>query len=125
MGRRTYEKFASMGVPDPPPDNLTYVIIRPPRADSGNIRFHSGDVVEFVRGLEQVRGTGIHRDTGAQLVHPLPAHGLLEEMFIPIIPVLLGDDIRLFGRGLPSPDLTVIESRSFPSGIDQVRYSLR
>lgn len=46
-------------------------------------------------------------------------------MTISIVPRLLGGGIRLFGEGVPERAWTLTDSRSYASGLVQVRYTRR
>jgi len=50
---------------------------------------------------------------------------VIDEMTISIIPILLGSGISLFSGQGPRNDLDLISSKSFPSGLVQVKYRLR
>jgi dihydrofolate reductase len=122
VGRRTYDKVVSMGVPDPHPGRTMYVITRTPRPSLGDIHFHTGDVVELVRKLKAEPGKGIYCDGGAELVDTLIKHDLIDRYCITRVPVLLGGGVRLFRDGRPQQALRLIESRSFPTGLVQSWY---
>lgn len=122
LGRRTYDKVVSMGVPDPHPGRTLYVITRTPRPSQGDIHFHTGDVVELVRKLKAEPGKNIYCDGGAELVDTLIKHDLIDRYCITRVPVLLGGGIRLFRDGRPTHALRLIESRSFPTGLVQSWY---
>lgn len=122
MGRRTYEKVAAMGVPDPHPDRMLYVISSRPGASTERIRFHSGDPVDLVKELKGVDGQRIYCDGGAQLVHTLALHDLIDRYIISTIPVLLGGGIRLFKAGRPQHPLRHVRERSYPSGLVQCEW---
>jgi dihydrofolate reductase len=122
MGRRTYDKVVAMGVPDPHPDKVLYVVTRTPRPSQGNIHFHTGDVVQLLRDLKARPGKDIYCDGGAQLVQTLVQHDLVDRYGISVVPVLLGGGIRLFGEGRPQHPLRLMQSRSFPTGLVQSWY---
>lgn len=119
MGRRTYDKVAAMGVPDPHPGRTLYVITRTPRPSSGDIHFHTGDVVELVRDLKARSVQRIYCDGGAELVRTLLQHDLIDRFIISTVPVLLGGGIRLFKDGRPRQGLKLVRSQAFPSGLVQ------
>ena len=122
VGRRTYDKVVSMGVPDPHPGRTMYVITRTPRPSLGDIHFHTGDVVELVRSLKASPGKHIYCDGGAELVDTLIKHDLIDRYCITQVPVLLGGGVRLFRDGRPTHALRLLESRSFPTGLVQSWY---
>ena len=47
---------------------------------------------------------------------------LIDEFIISIIPISLGDGIRLFEGGTPKQELELIKSDSFETGLVQVHY---
>lgn len=122
VGRRTYDKLVSMGVPDPHPGRTMYVITRTPRPSLGDIHFHTGNVVELVRKLKAEPGKGIYCDGGAELVDTLIKHDLIDRYCITRVPVLLGAGVRLFRDGRPKQVVRLIESQSFPTGLVQCWY---
>ena len=122
MGRRTYDKVVSMGVPDPHPDKTLYVITRTRQASLGNIHFHSGDPVALVKQLKSEPGKDIYCDGGAQLVNVLMQHDLFDAFIISYIPIMLGEGIRLFADGRPQQNLRLVSAKSFPKGLVQVCY---
>ena len=122
MGRRTYDNVVAMDVPDPHPDKTLYVITRTARPSQGTIHYHTGDVIELVKRLKGGPGKDIYCDGGAQLVDHLMRHDLIDAYIISIIPILLGDGIRLFSGGRPQQELRLVSSRSFPKGLVQVHY---
>ncbi|MEZ4737927.1 MAG: dihydrofolate reductase family protein [Flavobacteriales bacterium] len=122
LGRRTYDKVVSMGVPDPHPGRTLFVITRTPRPSQGDIHFHTGDVVELVRKLKAEPGKDIYCDGGAELADTLIKHDLIDRYCITRVPVLLGGGVRLFRDGRPTHALRLIESRSFPTGVVQSWY---
>ncbi|MDF3931797.1 dihydrofolate reductase family protein [Pseudomonas citronellolis] len=70
------------------------------------------------RGCQRVWLVG-----GGSLAGNCLAADLLDEVIVSIIPLLLGAGIPLFGIGLERR-LQLLEQRSFPSGIVQMRYQV-
>ena len=62
---------------------------------------------------------------GGRLIQSFLAEGLIDEMTITQIPVLLGRGRRLFGETTGDIHLELLETRGFPSGFVQSRYSVR
>lgn len=123
LGRKTYDKVLSMGFDFPHAEKESYIITRTPRPDIGNIRFYTGEVKELVLQLKSMPGNNIFVDGGSEIVQlPMKDH-LIDEYIISIIPVLLGDGIRLFRDGRPQEDLRLISSTAFESGLVQLHYT--
>jgi dihydrofolate reductase len=122
LGRRTYDKVLSFGIPFPHADKETYVVTRTSKPQEGNVRFFTGDLSALVGELKSRPGKTIFVDGGAQLVQEMLRLDLLDEMVISTIPVLLGGGIRLFGEGFAMRQWQLMESKAFPSGLVQCRW---
>jgi len=122
LGRKTYDTILSMGIDFPYGDRKVYVLTLTPKPDSGNIQFYSGRLPDLISSLKDQEGKHIYCDGGAETVHHLLQDDLIDEMTISIIPVLLGDGIRLFKGGLQEQKLQLINAQSFEKGLVQLRY---
>lgn len=119
MGRRTYDKVVAMGVPDPHPERMLYVITSRPGPSTERIIFHTGDPVALVQELKARPGKRIYCDGGAQLVDVLIKADLVDRFIISTIPVLLGSGIQLFKEERPQQGLKLVRSQAYASGLVQ------
>ncbi len=122
LGRKTYDKVLSFGIPYPHADKQCYVVTRTVRPDEGNIHFIQGDLAGLVRQLKEQRGKNIFVDGGAEVVQMMQQQSLIDEYIVSIIPVMLGNGIRLFKGTTVREDLRLIGSRSYDSGLVQLHY---
>ena len=122
VGRKTYDKVLSMGFDFPHADKDAYIITRTPRPTIGNVKFYSGDLKELVYQLKSQKGKNIFCDGGAEIANELLREDLIDELIISVIPILLGDGIRLFKDGRPEKALELVSVNSFEKGLVQVRY---
>lgn len=122
VGRRTYDKVLSMGYDFPHSDKESYIITRTPRPAIGSVNFYSGDLKDLVLKLKKASGKNIFVDGGAEVVHQLLLDDLIDELYISIIPILLGDGIPLFRKGRPEVTLTLTNSTAFAKGLVQLHY---
>lgn len=122
MGRKTYDKVLSMGVAFPHGDKECYILTRTAREGSGNLRFYTDDMKILVNQLKQKPGKNIFIDGGAEITNALLKEGLIDELYISIIPVILGNGVRLFGEGNPETGLMLQGSRHFETGLVQLHY---
>ena len=126
MGRNTYEKVLSFGIPYPHSDKQSYIISRTLTSKiSENIHFYGGNLTELITLLKQKEGKHIFIDGGAQFVHALLQEKLIDELIISTIPVLLGDGIRLFKEGFLEQKLQLLSVQSFGSGLVQAHYAVQ
>ncbi len=124
LGRKTYDKVLSMGIGFPHADKETYIITRTTRPDEGLLRFYTGDLKMLVTELKVKPGKNIFCDGGAEIVHALLREQLIDEIIVSVIPVLLGDGIRLFKEGRPEQKATLLSSKSFEKGLVQLHYTV-
>ena len=124
LGRKTYDKVLSMVAELAYGERDVYILTRTPRPDSGKIKFYSGDLAELITNLKKQSGKSIFCDGGAETVSQFLQKELFDELVISIIPVLLGDGIKLFGKSLPEQKLQLISSKSFEKGLVQLHFIL-
>jgi len=124
LGRKTYDKILSMGFELPYyGEREVYVLTRSHKPDSGTIHFYSGSLPELIFRLKSQEGKQIYCDGGAETVHQFLQNDLFDELIISIIPVLLGDGIRLFGQSFPEQKLNLASSKSYKKGLVQLHYN--
>lgn len=123
-GRKTYDKVLTFGIDMPHADKKVFVITRTPRLPIGNITFYSGELKDLLENLKADEGRHIYIDGGSELVNSLLKEGLIDELYISIIPVLLGEGIALFKQGCPEMKLKLLESKSFEKGLAQLHYEV-
>jgi len=122
VGRKSYEKVLSMGLEYPLTDKELYIITRTPRPAVGSAKFHTGDLNELIHTLKSQEGKNIYVDGGAEIVNELLMENLIDEFYISIIPVLLGNGLQLFNNSRPQLTLQLISSTSYNKGLVQLHY---
>lgn len=126
MGRKTAEVVAKMRkngeVPDPP-GMANYVVSR--RWKPGKREWFevvSGSLTAFVKKLKRHRGKDIYLGGGGGLARSFLQEDLVDEMFIGIGPLLLGDGIPGFPGKFPQRDFRLTECKSYSNGSVGLRY---
>jgi dihydrofolate reductase len=122
LGRKTYDKIRSMGIERPYGDRKVFVLSRNPHPKTDNITFYSGSLTDLIFKLKSQTGKHIYCDGGAETIHQLLHYNLIDEMIVSIIPVLLGDGIRLFGSAFQELKLQLVKSTAFEKGLVQLHY---
>ena len=123
IGRKTYEKILSMGIEQPYGDRKVIVLTRNPHPETDQINYFSGNLQDLILTLKSQKGKHIYCDGGAETIHQLLLDDLIDEMIISVIPILLGNGVRLFGQNSPERKLHLIKSTSFEKGLVQLHYS--
>ena len=125
LGKKTYDKVIAMGYPFPHADKEAYIITRTPKEAVGSAQFYTGDVVELVQQLKQQEGRTIFVDGGAYVVNRLLQAGLIDELYLSIIPVLLGSGIALFEQHHAMQKMKLLQAKSFDTGLVQLHYKVQ
>lgn len=101
-----------------------YVITRTSRPDAGKTKFYTGNLTELIKQLKSRKGKNIYCDGGAEIVNELMKDNLIDEFIISIVPVFVGDGIRLFKDGRPGQQLKLVNSKTFNTGLVQLHYKI-
>lgn len=122
IGRKTYEKVIAMGYEYPHTDKDVYIITRTAKPSIGNFKFYTDDLARLINHLKSQPGKNIYCDGGAEIVNELVKRDLVDEYIISVIPILLGDGIKLFIDGRPQQKLELVSVNSFLKGLTQLHY---
>ena len=125
LGRRTYEIFAAYWpyagdhyIAKAFNKATKYVVTNSlDRCDWANTRRLSGDAVAEIRRLKASGGPELHIWGSSELLQTLIAAELVDEFRVWLYPLVLGKGKRLFENGVPPRGLSLVESRSAPSGV--------
>lgn len=90
--------------------------------DWANSQRIGGDAVDEIRRLKVTDGPELHTWGSGELLQTLIAAELVDEFRVWIHPLVLGHGKRLFENGVPPRGLTLVESRSTPTGITLNTY---
>ena len=124
LGRKTYDWVMKQVKKFPHAKLDSYIITRTPRQDIGNIKFYTGNLKELILKLKKQRGKNIFIDGGAEIINELLKEKLIDQIYLSIVPILLGNGVRLFKDGLPEQNLRLINSKQFETGLIQLQYDL-
>ena len=121
MGRKTYDEVVKMGYEYPHGDKQYFIMTHSEKPVKKNLLFYTGDLIDLVTELKNKPGLNIYVD-GGMVVNELMKHHLIDEYIISVVPILLGDGIRLFNDGRQEEYLTLKECKRFESGMAQLHY---
>ena len=126
MGWKTYHQIVTELSPDEwVYSNLTtYVITHHEKEPEEKIRFVQDSPVSLIRNLKNSEGRDLWICGGAEIVRQLMQDDLIDRFYISVIPIVLGDGIRLFGKSEKRLELKLLETRSW-NGITELRYEMR
>lgn len=126
MGWNTYHQIVTCLSPEEwVYSGLTaYVVTHKKQSSSDEIRFTQEAPQELVRRLKKEAGKDLWVCGGAKLAQQLINADLIDRYYITVIPVLLGDGLRLFENGNHEILLRLVGSRSC-NGMTDLIYEKR
>jgi len=120
FGRKTYETALGFS-PWPYAGKRCVVLTSGTRESKHGEQFYSGDPAPLLARLASEGVKRVYVD-GGTVVRQILAAGLVSDITLSVIPVLLGDGIKLFGALGHDIRLDLASSRSFKSGLVQSEY---
>jgi dihydrofolate reductase len=81
-----------------------------------------GSLTTFVKGLKRLPGKDIYLGGGGELARSFLQEDLVDELFIGLGPILLGDGIPGFPGKFPQRDFQLTECKSYSNGSVGLRY---
>jgi dihydrofolate reductase len=129
MGSRTYEtalNFESKGLGWPYGDKPTFVLTSRDLPRTRDIvRFHSGDLAQFVNENLRSSFRNIWFVGGGAVCGECLRLGLADEVRYSILPILIGDGIRFFENLDRDVALHLADVKAYKSGVVELCYDVR
>lgn len=128
IGRRSYEMAQQHTdiremVPGMPA-MTEYVFSRTLKSVKEGAVLISDDSIAEARRIKEQPGKDIWLFGGASLINALMEEGLVDELWISVHPLLLGNGKLLFDKHNSRTKLTLLESKTYETGLVSLRYSV-
>jgi len=124
MGRKTYEvalKLAGGSVSSP--GMKSYVFSRKQDAgERGGLTFVNEPPRRFVEKLRKTKGKDIWLMGGGELAREFLREDLVDELYLGVVPVLIGEGIPAFPSGFPEREFALAENKAYSKGLIALRY---
>ena len=127
MGRKSYEIVRNFDMAWPYSDKQVYIVSRQHdlSIDTPNTQLLTGDLVEEIEKLKNVWGDkNIWLLGGGLTTRSLLEHQCIEELMLFTAPVLLGEGIPLFPASKIQIKLSLIDQKTYPSGMTFNHYRI-
>jgi dihydrofolate reductase len=132
LGRRTYDlwsRYWPKAPSSPIADGLNaakkYVAThRPESLEWGPFEGFGPDIVAGIRGIKSQDGPNLVLSGSSTLTSSLLEHGLADEVWLVVYPVLLGTGKRFFAERTPARAFELINTKALPSGIILTTYKV-
>ena len=124
MGRKTYEagvrmsggKFESYGL-------RCFVFSRSlPEGERSGAIFVREEPRKLVEELRRKQGKHIWLAGGGELAREFLKEDLVDELYLGLVPVLIGEGIPMFPAGFPQRGFTLTESKTYAGGLIALKY---
>jgi dihydrofolate reductase len=125
MGYSTYAQLKGWDIPWPYKDKKNYVITRKkdlPLDDE--VEFISSNHAQRVNELKNEAGKDIWVVGGGQINTMMLNAGLIDQIYIHIMPIILNGGIELFEAIPDLQNLELISSKPYSSGVMELRYKV-
>jgi dihydrofolate reductase len=124
MGRKTFDVALRMGRGSFGVSTIeNYVFSRSqPPGDRAGLTFVNESPATFICELRKHPGKDIWLSGGGELAREFLKADLVDELYLGILPLLLGDGIPLFPSGFPQRDFALVENRTFSQGLIALKY---
>ena len=125
VGRKTYEMSSEMeGGPAGFPKFKEYVFSTTLDKVKDGATLIKGNTKAEVEKIKKEKGKDIWLFGGARLTTSLMNLGLIDELSLAVYPVLLGGGKPLFNNTKDKINLTLLDTKTYPTGIVSLTYSL-
>ncbi|HTP67352.1 MAG TPA: dihydrofolate reductase family protein [Dongiaceae bacterium] len=124
MGRKTYEVGLKMSGGKMNTYGLaTYVFSRTlPPGERDGIIFTSDPPQTVVATIRRQPGKHIWLMGGGELARDFLQHDLVDELYLGIVPTLIGAGIPLFPAGFPERKFSLLENKTYSQSLIALRY---
>lgn len=124
MGRKTYDaalKMGGGGFGSSPMKNYVFSHSQPP-GERGGVTFVNEAPESFLAKLRERPGKNIWLMGGGELARSFLKKDLVDELYIGIVPILIGEGLPLFPSGFPQREFTLLENKTFSKGMIALKY---
>jgi len=125
MGRKTYDAALAMSGASAfgAYSMKFYVFSRAkPAGERDGVTFVNESPTEFAKKLRKSKGKNIWLMGGGELARDFLKEDLVDELYIGVVPVLLGEGIPLFPSGFPQRNFSLLENKTFSKGLISLKY---
>jgi dihydrofolate reductase len=127
MGRKTYDVAMKLGGGSMSSSGMkSYVFSRLLVAgERGEVTVVSKTPKQFVEEVRKKKGKDIWLMGGGELAREFLREDLVDELYLGIVPVLIGEGIAAFPSRFPQREFKLTENETFSQGLIALRYERR
>jgi len=123
LGRKTYEDSLKMGGSFGAWKMKFYVLSRTlPPGERNDVTFSNESPSVIVAAIRKKSGKNIWLMGGGELARDFLKEDLVDELYMGIVPTLLGEGIPLFPSGFPQREFDLLENKTYSQSLIALRY---
>ena len=124
MGRKTYEVGMKLGGGKISSPGMTcYVFSQTlPSNAPGGVTVVRETPKAFIEGLRKKQGKDIWLMGGGELTRVFLQDDLVDELYLGIVPTMIGEGIPALPPGFPQREFALVENKSYSKGLIGLRY---
>jgi dihydrofolate reductase len=125
MGRKTYDDALKMGGSGFGGSKMkTYVFSHSqPAGELDGVTFVNESPESFVEQLRKRPGKDIWLMGGGELARDFLKDDVVDELYIGIVPILIGQGRPLFPSGFPQREFALLENKTFSKGLIALKFA--
>jgi len=126
MGRKTWDAARAMGDSFTSPMKTYVFSLTEPAGERDGVVFVGGgprtSPAALIRKIRQQRGKHIWLMGGGELGREFLKADLVDQLYLGVVPTLLGEGIPLFPSGFPQREFKLVENLTFSKGMISLKY---
>jgi dihydrofolate reductase len=123
LGRKTYDDSLKMGGSFDG-SMKTYVFSRTqPPGNRNNVTFTNGSPSAIAAEIRSKPGKHVWLMGGGIIIRDFLKEDLVDELYMGVVPTLIGEGIPLFPAGFPQREFELIENKTYSRGLITLRYA--
>jgi dihydrofolate reductase len=120
MGRKTFDAAGGTATGS---SMATYVLSHSqPPGERNGVTFTNQSPAALLEQIRKKPGKNIWLMGGGELAREFLKADLVDELYLGIVPVLLGEGIPLFPSGFPQQNLALVENKTYSKGMIALKY---
>ncbi|MGH9774085.1 MAG: dihydrofolate reductase family protein [Candidatus Acidiferrales bacterium] len=127
MGRKTLDAVLKMGSAQSFGSGMAaYVMSRTlPPGERDGMTFTRESPAALISRIRKRPGKHIWLMGGGELAREFLKADLVDELYLGVVPVLIGEGLPLFPSGFPQREFSLVENKTFSRGMIALKYSRR
>jgi dihydrofolate reductase len=124
MGRKTYEMGLKMGGGSFDSQGMKCCVFSNSQdaGERGGVTFVNGSPKNWLASTQKKRGKDIWLMGGGELARAFLEEDLVDELYLGVVPTLIGEGIPAFASAFPQREFALVENKSFSKGLIALRY---